>query len=249
MLKTVNSGKQISWRDAMRKRPGKERVCRHSLTGRIGRRTCPMNYECSSCDFDQYFEDTLSPRTAHAALSFRDVKGFSMAEGSYFHKGHTWVRIESGGVIRIGLDDFFFKVFGKPDRFELPLTGQELNQGKAGWGVKRKENPADVLSPVNGVITDVNSSIRKSGPDPAEDPYGDGWLFAVHNSDIKGAVKELVTDEDGIKWLGDEISVLENMIEEKAGPLSTDGGTLMPDVYGNLPGLDWNLLVNRFLKT
>jgi len=249
MAKMAKAGKHISWQEAMRNRDSKDRTCRHALTCRTENRICPMNYNCQRCDFDQYFEDTLSPKTGHSMVVMKDVKGFDIADGYYFHNGHTWASIDSGGFIRIGLDDFSFKVLGGPDAFDLPLTGQELNKDKKGWGLKRKENLADILSPVNGVITEVNNTIRKSPDLSKNDPYGDGWLFTIHNSDIKGAVKNLMVDNDSMEWLGEEVATLENMIEKETGPLSADGGLLKADVYGNLPTLGWHNLTRTFFGT
>jgi glycine cleavage system H lipoate-binding protein len=208
-----------------------------------------MNYNCQRCDFDQYFEDTLSPKTGHQMVYAKNVKGFDIAQGYYYHKGHAWAGIDSGGLIRIGLDDFSFKVLGGPDAFDLPLTGQELNKDKIGWGMRRKENRADILSPVNGIIMEVNNNIKKSPGLSKNDPYGDGWLFAIHNSDIKASVKDLVTDNDSVEWLDKEVTVLEKMIEKITGPLSADGGLLKADVYENMPSLGWHNLTRTFLKT
>lgn len=249
MVKMVAAGKQISWQDAMRMKDSKERTCRHSMTGRIGQKVCPMNYNCSRCEFDQYFEDAVTPMTGHAAVHVNSIKGFNIANGYYYHDGHTWAAIDSGGLIRIGLDDFSMKVLGSPDAFELPLMGQELNKDSIGWGLKRKDNLADILSPVNGVITQVNPDIRKEAAVSSSDPYGGGWLFTVHNSDIKSEFDSLMRGNDSFEWMDGEITTLENLIEETAGPLSTDGGLLVADVYGNLPSLGWDRLTQTFLRT
>jgi glycine cleavage system H lipoate-binding protein len=247
MQKAVDSGKQISWQDAMRMRSSTDRTCRHALTGRADHRICPMNYNCRRCDFDQVFEDTVSTRVNAGAAAVSEIKGFKIADGYYFHKGHTWVSIESGGFFRVGMDDFTFKVLGGPDGFNLPLTGQELNREKPGWGIKREQNFADILSPVNGVITNVNHAVSTSPDIPVNNPYADGWLFTVHNPDLKGAVKELLSDDDCKTWLDGEVTTLETMIETLAGPLSADGGVLTRDVYGNLPTLGWRNLTETFL--
>ena len=63
MKKSVEKGKNISWQVAMRRRPELERVCRHSLTNRIANRACAYDYECSTCDFDQFFEDVWTAKT------------------------------------------------------------------------------------------------------------------------------------------------------------------------------------------
>jgi hypothetical protein len=127
--------------------------------------------------------------------------------------------------------------------------GKELDQGKIGWGLKRKDNNADVLSPIDGVIVEVNSKVRENPRVANREPYSDGWLFMVRTPDIKGTMKKLMTDQGSLSWMNEEVNHLENMIEDVAGPLAADGGYLADDIYGNLPDLGWNNLTQKFLKT
>ena len=247
MKKGAAAGKHLSWQEAMRRQPGTQRICRHAMTGRADMRTCPMNYNCDRCEFDQMFEDTLTHIRNPEYSAFTQVKGFDLATDYYFYSGHTWAAIESGGVLRVGMDDFSFKVLGGPDKFDLPLLGQELTHAKPGWGIWRKDHQADVSSPVNGVITRVNEAVRTRPDLFHTHPYGHGWLFTVHNADIKGAVKNLMDDESSVPWLDSEITTLETMIEEISGPLTTDGGVLKPDVFASLPALGWDRLTRTFL--
>ncbi|WDP84617.1 MAG: glycine cleavage system protein H [Desulfobacter sp.] len=249
MAKAVNIGKHISWQEAMRRLDSRERTCRHTLTGRAGHKVCPMNYNCQRCDFDQTFEDTLVPGRAQAVTQVQDIKGFKLPMDHFFHTGHTWARIEAGSILRVGMDDFSLRVLGSPDALTLPLMGEELRSGCPGWGMKRQDNTADVLSPINGVITKVNPDPMKDPVRMADDPYSAHWLFTVHNSDLKGAVSPLMDETESPAWLGREVSGLEKMVEAVSGPLSADGGIFVQDVYGSLPGLGWNRLVNRFLGT
>jgi len=249
MHSRVEKGKQISWQQAMRRKPDLERSCRHSLTGRIAGRSCAYDYRCDKCDFDQYFEDVWTPRTSDLPAEVQYVKGFGVAMDHYFHNGHTWARIESGGTIRIGMDDFALKLLGKADGFDLPLTGKELDSGRPGWGLKRRSHAADVRSPVDGVIVEVNSNVRENPDLTNRSPYGEGWLFTVHTPNIKGTVKNLMSNTETLSWLDTEILKLEEMIEETAGPLAADGGFLQEDIYGNLPDLGWKNLTKTFLKT
>ena len=249
MQKKVEQGKQISWQDAMRKREGLERVCRHSLTRRIEKRSCAYDYACSTCEFDQFLEDVWSAKTKTLPQEVQTVKGFRVPMGYYFHNGHTWARIESGGYVRVGMDDFSLKLLGRADALELPLMGKELDKDKVGWGLKREDLSADVLSPVDGIITEVNSSLRESPGLANQSPYEEGWLFTVRTPDIKGSIKQLMTDAESLKWMNGELNTLESMIEDVAGPLAADGGYLGEDIYGNLPGLGWSNLTKTFLKT
>lgn len=245
----VEKGKQVSWQDAMRKRPALDRICRHSLTHRIEKRACAYDYQCSTCDFDQFFEEVWTAKSYTIPLEIENVKGFNVPMEYNFHNGHTWARIESGGFIRIGLDDFSLKLLGQADAFDLPLMGNELNQDQVGWGLKRKNNNADVLSPVGGVIVEVNSRLREDPNLANRDPYGEGWLFMLHTPDIKKSVKNLMTDAQSIEWMNTEVQALEDMIENVAGPAAADGGYFTGDIYGALPDLGWGNLTKTFLKT
>lgn len=249
MRKQVENKKQISWQDAMRRRPSLERACRHSLTNRIARRICAYDYECSKCDFDQFFEDVWSTKTRTSPHEMQYVKGFGMPVGYYFHNGHTWARIESGGTVRVGMDEFSLKILGSADALDLPTMGKELSQAKVGWGLKRRDNHASVLSPVDGVIVEVNAGLREEPGVANQEPYGKGWLFVVRNPDTKGTLKKLMDDTASAAWMSEEVHTLENMIEAVAGPLAADGGTIMDDIYGRLPDLGWKNLTRAFLKT
>lgn len=243
------NGKQMSWQGAMKLRSDMDRVCRHSLTNRIHRRTCAYDYECATCDFDQFFEDVWNTKSKSMPLEVQQVKGFDVPMGYYFHGGHAWARIESGGYIRVGLDDFALKVLGEADALDLPLMGKELDQGKVGWGLKRRDNLADVLSPIDGVIVEVNSEIREKPGMANREPYGGGWLFMVRTPDIKATMGKLMTDQSSLTWMNTEVGHLESMIEDVAGPLAADGGYLASDIFGNLPDIGWNNLTKAFLKT
>ena len=249
MQKRLADGKQISWQDSMRRRPDMHRSCRHRLTRRIDNRICSFNYNCSRCDFDQSFEDVWNAKTKSIPFEIQTVKGFDVPMDYFFHNGHTWARVESGGYIRIRLDDFSLKLLGKADALDLPLMGKELDKDNVGWGLRRKDNHADVLSPVDGVIVEVNSKVRENPELANREPYGDGWLFLVRTPNIKKSVKKLMADTESLNWINSEVNQLEGMIEEVAGPLAADGGYLQNDIYGNLKALGWENLTKTFLRT
>jgi glycine cleavage system H lipoate-binding protein len=242
-------GRQIRWQEAMRRRPDMDRLCRHALTGRSVPRACAANYECGRCEFDQLFEEVLSVRAARPPEARQRLRGFEVPMGHGFHEGHAWARLEDGGMVRVGLDDFALKLFGKPDAFELPLMGRTFEPGQIGWGLRRGENRADVRAPVGGVIVEVNPGARADAAVANRHPYGDGWLFMVRTPEPKAAVAALRADEAGLDWMAAEIDRLEALVEEVAGPLTADGGVLAEDIIGNLPGLDWRRLAQSFLRT
>ena len=127
--------------------------------------------------------------------------------------------------------------------------GKELDKDRVGWGLKRQDNSADVLSPVGGVISEVNPRLRESPEVANQGPYEEGWLFMVRTPDIKGTINQLMTNAESLTWMNGELNKLEKMIEDVAGPLAADGGYLGEDIYGSLPDLGWSNLTKTFLKT
>jgi hypothetical protein len=71
----------------------------------------------------------------------------------------------------------------------------------------------------------------------------------VRTPDVKATMKKLMVDQSSLSWMSNEVTNLESMIEDVAGPLAADGGYLADDIYGNLPDIGWNNLTKAFLRT
>jgi glycine cleavage system H lipoate-binding protein len=191
----------ISWQEKMKKRPGLQRECRHSLTGRTSFRLCPYEYECSTCEFDQMLEDSWQMQIPARLTRIPQVDGYGLPEGHFFHMGHAWARIEHGGRIRIGLDDFALRIFGPMDSLDLPLTGEEVKFSEVGLAFKRAGKEAQALSPLSGIIAAVNYQVTKDPTVVKEQPYNDGWLMVLDPTEMKKDLKNLLYGQESTEWL------------------------------------------------
>jgi glycine cleavage system H lipoate-binding protein len=219
------------------------------MKGRIDFRTCTHDYQCGDCEFDQYFSDQYTVHAVVQPVDILDIKGFKIPHGYYLHRGHTWVKIEEGSTVRIGLDDFALRLLGPLDRIEAPLLGKELEQGRGDIMLGRGSNMARVQSPVGGVVTDINPELRETGSLANQDPYTQGWVMRLHSSHLRRDIKNLMIGEEASAYLDKEIDSLYDVIEEEVGPLAADGGYLGDDIYGNLPQTSWQKLTRIFLHT
>ncbi len=244
-----NRGKVISWKDKLMARPLSKRPCIHHMKGRIAFRICHNSYQCGHCDFDQYFDDQYSVHAVVKPIEALDVKGFKVPQGYYFHQGHTWVKIEPGAVVRVGIDDFALRLLGPLDRIEAPLMGREVRQDLAMISLYRGENLAKVLSPVTGVVTAVNPELRETGWLANQNPYSNGWVMMVKPDNLRHDLKNLMIHDETREFMGQQIDRLYDAIEEMTGPLSADGGCLGDDILGHLPSAGWRKLTKIFLKT
>jgi hypothetical protein len=111
----------IDWGSQMRQKfSGAELPCRHYLTGRVeAPKICTLNNECYHCAYDQLLDDIDLYHPAHRP-EIVSASGYQLARDYYYHPGHSWVRIEHGGLSRVGLDDFAASVFGVFQTLTLP---------------------------------------------------------------------------------------------------------------------------------
>ena len=242
-------GRIVFWKDRLRELPAWKQPCLLHMIGDIEFRACTHDYQCGDCEFDQYFNDQFAVHAVVQPVDVLDIKGFKIPHGFYLHPGHTWVKIEEGSTVRVGLDDFAMRLFGPLDQIEAPLMGKQLKQGRDDISLRREGNNANLLSPVSGVVTDINPALRERGSRGSEDAYSESWILRLHCTNLRQDLKNLMIGDQASEYLDEEVNRLYEVIEETAGPLATDGGYLGDDIFGNLPQLGWQKLTRLFLRT
>ncbi len=242
-------GAIVSWQEHLKRLPLRKRPCLHHLRARIAFRACTHDYLCGKCDFDQYFNDPYSVFATVRPLDALDIHGIRLPQGYYLHPGHCWVRVEEASTVRVGFDDFALRVLAPFDRVEAPLVGKPLCRDAAAIAAGRGAHRARFLSPVNGVVIAMNASLRESGWRAGTDPYTAGWVLQAYVPNLLNDLHALMIGDQASGFLEGEIERLQDLIEEKAGPLAADGGRLGYDIFGCLPQLGWDALVSAFLRT
>jgi len=240
--------KFVLWHEKLRGQPLSKRPCIHHMKGHIEFKACFKNYHCLDCEFDQYFHDQFKVHTVVKPVEYNDVNGISLPGGYYLHPGHTWIKIEDNNNVRIGIDDFASHVFGQFSSIKALLTGQEIFQNKPGFKAVRDDKMVEFQSPVNGVVTESNPSIRKTGSLVNKAPYTEGWVMRAHCENLKDDLKQLLFMNDNMVFFEKEIKDLMIFLENKTNLMAADGGTLGNDIYGNAPDLSWDELVRKFIN-
>jgi glycine cleavage system H lipoate-binding protein len=248
--KRKDASKQIDWSEALRKRyTGASLPCRHRLTGRIDApKICTYNYECYHCPYDQMLDEQDLVDIAEAPR-YKLAAGYKVADGYYYHVGHSWVRLEHGGYVRIGFDDFLVRLFGEFQELALPPLGAKLKQDKVGWVFCRDNHKAGVLSPITGKVLAVNHKAREHPEVAHDDPYKEGWLFVIEPSAIKKGLRQLYFGKESIRWIGAEGQKLMRLMGPEYEKLAATGGEVIRDIYGQFPDIGWKKLVKTFLRT
>ena len=89
------------------------------------------------------------------------VAGFAVPENMRYHPGHTWAISESANLVRVGIDDFATKLLGTIDGISLPQRGQWVRQGQKILTMHHKGAKVDMVSPIEGSVTDINEAVAK----------------------------------------------------------------------------------------
>jgi glycine cleavage system H lipoate-binding protein len=175
------------------------------------------------------------------------VAGFQVPENVRYHSGHTWALSESRELVRVGLDDFASKLIGKMENIALPQRGRWVRQGQKIWTIFRDGKSVDMVSPIEGTISDVNEAVAKNPNLALKDPYGEGWLVTVQAPDSKLNFRNLLGGALARMWTEDSaLRLRRRMPVVMAAALAQDGGVAVDDITAHLPEQDWATLTREF---
>ena len=175
------------------------------------------------------------------------VGGFAVPENLRYHPGHTWALSESPNLVRVGMDDFASKLTGKLERITLPQRGQWIRQGQKMCTLYRDDCAVDMVSPIEGSVSDINQALMRDPKLALRDPYGEGWLVTVQAPDAKTSFRNLFGGPLARWWTEESASRLQRrMPAAMAGALAQDGGVAMDDISTQIPDQEWLPLAKEF---
>lgn len=173
------------------------------------------------------------------------VSGFLLPETLRFHPGHTWAQSEGPKLVRTGLDDFAARLMGKVEKITLPQRGQWIRQGQKMVTLHRDGVATDLVSPVEGVVTEINEAAAADPELARRDPYAEGWLVAVESPDAKLNFRNLLAGDMARCWMEDAGTRLRKHLPMAEGAMA-DGGVAVYDLSAQLPDADWSKVTKEF---
>jgi len=175
------------------------------------------------------------------------VGGFAVPENLRYHPGHTWALSESPNLVRVGMDDFASKLTGKVERIALPQRGQWIRQGQKMCTFFRDGASDDMVSPIEGSVSDINQALVENPKLALSDPYGEGWLVTVQAPDAKTSFRNLLGGALARWWTEESASRLQRRMPLAfAGAMAQDGGVAVNDLAAQIPQQEWLPLAKEF---
>jgi len=119
---------------------------------------------------------------------------FKVKKGLLYTESDVWVKIQDDGSL-IGITDFLQKRAGDAIFVELPQKGKTVRRGDEVSSLETIKAIVSLTSPLDGVIAEINSTLKDKPELINEDPYGDGWLALVSPSHLEEDRQYLMTAE------------------------------------------------------
>lgn len=96
-----------------------------------------------------------------------------------YSKSHEWVK-EEGGIYTVGITDYAQSELGDLVFVNLPEAGDDVTAGEAFGDVESVKGVTDIISPVTGVIAEINEDLLDNPAAINESAY-DAWFIKVRD--------------------------------------------------------------------
>ncbi len=97
-----------------------------------------------------------------------------------YTKDHEWIKIENG-IATVGITDYAQGELGDIIFIELPEIGDSVQAEDSIGTIEAVKTVADIYSPMNGEISEVNVNLEDSPDSINTDPYDSGWIIKLNN--------------------------------------------------------------------
>ena len=102
-------------------------------------------------------------------------------EGLYYSESHEYVKVE-GEYGYIGITDYAQNALGNVVYVDMPDVDDEVEAGEEFGAVESVKAASDLISPVSGVVVEVNEALADSPELLNADAYGN-WIIKVELTD------------------------------------------------------------------
>jgi glycine cleavage system H lipoate-binding protein len=171
---------------------------------------------------------------------------FRLAEGLFYHQGHSWAMPEQKDVVRVGMDDFSQQLLGRLSSVDLPRIGARVEQGEKGWKLRVDSKAIDILSPVEGEVIAVNDKVLNDPHTVNQDPY-ENWLMKIRVPKMQSNMKNLLSGELAMAWMNETVDALRRRMAGEIGLSLQDGGVPSPGIARALSPDNWDEVAMEFL--
>lgn len=110
-------------------------------------------------------------------------------EGLFYSESHEYVRVE-GNIGYVGITDYAQNALGNVVYVDMPDVDDEVSAGEEFGAVESVKAASDLISPITGVVLEVNEALEDEPERINADAY-ENWIIKVEMAD-KGELDNLM---------------------------------------------------------
>ena len=119
---------------------------------------------------------------------------FKVPRDRFYNENDCWAKLD-GNIATVGITDFLQNMASDIIYVELPKLGTEVEQFDEAGSFEAIKTMLDLISPVAGVIREVNEELRQRSELVNQDPYGEGWFIKVEVKDFEADKENLLSPD------------------------------------------------------
>jgi len=112
----------------------------------------------------------------------------------FYNENDCWAKLDGKTAI-VGITEFLQNMVGDVIYVELPTPGSVVGQFDEVGSYESIKTVLDLLSPVSGVVKEVNEALRQKPELVNQDPYGKGWFVKIEVTDFEADKENLLGPE------------------------------------------------------
>jgi glycine cleavage system H protein len=106
----------------------------------------------------------------------------AVADALKFTEDHLWVRVE-GTRAQVGISEYGQSELGEVIAVEVPDVGDQIEKGEPFGEVETVRTVQELIAPLSGSVTAVNTELQDQPRIVNEDPLHEGWLIEIEMSE------------------------------------------------------------------
>ena len=114
-----------------------------------------------------------------------------------FSENHLWISLDTKNAY-IGLTHYIRRETGELYSVDLPRIDSKITKGDIIFSIDSKNLEEDFISPLTGVVVDVNQEINTLGSDFETISEQDSWFVKIKLNDLN-EIEELIDYEEYVE--------------------------------------------------
>jgi len=142
---------------------------------------------CLASAASNAFSATRQTRLQHVPVRMQSFAPMTRSFGASsrvlekrYTEDHEWIELSDDKTTgTIGISTFAAKALGDVVFVELPTEGLEVAQGETMGAVESVKSASDIMSPISGTVTEINTALEEKPSTINSSPEENGWLAKI----------------------------------------------------------------------